>query len=162
LRAFFQKSAASFLMAEIGFYHLTRSTADQALPALLGRTLEAGQRAMVLCGDPERVAALDTALWLCPKPDWLPHGTEASGDAALQPIWLTAEDAAAPHGARFLFLLDSAGSAHLAAYDRVFDLFDGRDEAALASARRRWSAAKAAGHTLVYWQQTDRGWQKKA
>ncbi len=149
-------------MAEIGFYHLTRSTADQALPPLLGRTLEAGQRAMVLCGDAERVAALDTALWLCAKPDWLPHGTEASGDAAMQPIWLAAEDAPAPNGARFLFLLDAADSVHLAAYDRVFDLFDGRDEAAVVAARRRWAAAKAAGHTLVYWQQTERGWQKKA
>lgn len=149
-------------MTEIGFYHLTRSGADQALPQLLGRTLEAGQRAMVLCGEPERVAALDAALWLCPQPDWLPHGTRASGDADLQPIWLTAEDEAAPNGARFLFLLDGADSRMLAEYDRVFDLFDGRDDAAVAAARGRWSAAKAAGHTLAYWQQTERGWQKKA
>ncbi|MFT9092955.1 MAG: DNA polymerase III subunit chi, partial [Gluconacetobacter sp.] len=33
-------------MAEIGFYHLTRTSVDQALPALLGRTLEAGRRAV--------------------------------------------------------------------------------------------------------------------
>jgi len=36
------------------------------------------------------------------------------------------------------------------------------DESAVAAARRRWSAAKAAGHQLVYWQQTERGWEKKA
>ena len=148
-------------MAEIGFYHLTRSGADQALPQLLGRTLEAGQRALVLCGGPERVAALDAALWLSPQPDWLPHGTKASGHAELQPIWLTDEDAPAPNGARFLFLLDAADSARLAEYDRVFDLFDGRDDAAVAAARGRWTAAKAAGHALTYWQQTERGWQKK-
>ena len=35
-------------MTEVGFYHLTRSGADQALPQLLGRTLAAGQRAVVL------------------------------------------------------------------------------------------------------------------
>lgn len=148
-------------MAEIGFYHLTRSTAEEALPQLLGRTLQAGQRALVLMGDADRLAALDTALWLSKQPDWLPHGTPASGDAELQPIWLTTSDAAAPNRARFLFLLDSAESAHLDSYDRVFDLFDGRDETAVAAARRRWTAAKQAGHTLVYWQQTERGWQKK-
>ena len=148
-------------MAEIGFYHLLRTGPDQALPLLLGRTLAAGQRAAVLCGSEERVAALDVALWLCPDPDWLPHGSAASGDAALQPIWLATDDAA-PNGARFLFLLDSAVSGRLGAFDRVFDLFDGRDEAAVAAARTRWAAARLAGHALGYWQQTGRGWERKA
>ena len=76
-------------MSEIGFYHLTRTGPDRALPQLRGRTLAAGQRAVVLCGSSERVAALDDALWQCAEPDWLPHGTEADGDADLQPIWLT-------------------------------------------------------------------------
>src|ERR1700758_1897497 len=103
-------------MAEIGFYHLLRSGPDQALPQLLGRTLAAGQRAAVMCGSEERVAALDAALWLCPDPDWLPHGSAASGDAALQPVWLATDDAA-PNGARFLFLLDNAVSARLGDFE---------------------------------------------
>jgi len=148
-------------MAEIGFYHLLRAGPDQALPQLLGRTLAAGQRAVVRLASPERVAALDAALWLCPDPDWLPHGTAESGDAALQPIWLTTEDEA-PNGARFLFLIDGATSARLDEFDRVFDLFDGNDPEAVAAARTRWTAAKAAGHTLTYWQQGARGWEKKA
>ena len=155
--------------ADIGFYHLTRMALDQALPKLLGRVLAAEGRAMVLCGGPERLAALDDALWVSPDPDWLPHGAPRHagplGEAALQPIWLTTEDVgegAAPNGARFLFLVDGAESARLDAFDRVFDLFDGNDEAAVAAARRRWSAAKAAGHGLSYWQQGPRGWEKKA
>jgi DNA polymerase III subunit chi len=91
----------------------------------------------------------------------LPHGTPADGDAELQPIWLTTEDAA-PNGARFLFLIDGAQSTRLEAFERVFDLFDGTDEAVVASARERWSAAKAAGHALTYWQQGARGWEKKS
>jgi DNA polymerase-3 subunit chi len=147
-------------MTEIGFYHLTRTAADQALPQLLGRTLSAGQRALVVCGSEERVAALDAALWLCADPDWLPHGTARDGHAALQPIWLATGDDAV-NGARFLFLIDGAASAGLEKFDRVFDLFDGQDEAAVVAARRRWSAAKAAGHALTYWQQTGRGWERK-
>ncbi len=148
-------------MAEIGFYHLLRTGPDQALPHLLGRTLAAGQRAAVMCGSAERVAALDAALWLCPDPDWLPHGSAAAGDPDLQPIWLATDDAA-PNGARFLFLLDGATSTRLSAFERVFDLFDGRDETAVAAARERWKAAKAEGHALTYWQQTGRGWERKA
>lgn len=147
-------------MTEIGFYHLTRTASYHALPQLLGRTLAARQRAVVLCTTAERVAALDEVLWQCADPDWLPHGTSANGDAELQPIWLTTEDAAS-NGAHFLFLLDGARSARLGIYDRVFDLFDGRDELAVSAARERWTEARAAGHTLTYWQQGARGWEKK-
>ena len=146
-------------MSDIGFYHLTRTGPEQALPALLGRTLTAGKRAVIRCAA-DRVAALDAALWLCPDPDWLPHGTAAMGHADLQPVWITPDDDA-PNGAQFLFLLDGATSAALDHYERVFDLFDGGDETAVAAARIRWAAAKSAGHALTYWQQTARGWQKK-
>jgi DNA polymerase-3 subunit chi len=152
-------------MTEIGFYHLTRTPLEQALPKLLGRVLGGGGRAMVLLASEERLAALDAALWHAGDPDWLPHGTPATGHAADQPIWLTTEDApeaGAPNGARFLFLLEGTTSARLAAFDRVLDLFDGGDEAAVAAARERWRAAKAAGHELAYWQQGPRGWEKKA
>ena len=147
-------------MTEVGFYHLTRATPDDALPQLLGRTLAAGQRAVVMCTSVERVAALDELLWHCGDPDWLPHGTVADGDAALQPIWLATEDAA-PNGARFLFLLEGARTVRLDIYDRIFDLFDGRDELAVGAARERWTEAKSAGHTLTYWQQSARGWEKR-
>jgi DNA polymerase-3 subunit chi len=147
-------------VSDIGFYHLTRTGAELALPALLGRTLKAGQRAVVMCGSEARVEALDAALWLCPDPDWLPHGTPASGNADLQPIWLTDRDEA-PNGAKYLFLLDGADSLALGGFERVFDLFDGRDEEAVEAARARFRTRKAAGHLLTYWQQTPKGWEKK-
>jgi DNA polymerase-3 subunit chi len=148
-------------LAEIGFYHLTRTGPDQALPRLLGRTLDTGERAVVRCGSEPRVAAVDEALWASRDPAWLPHGTAHDGDADLQPIWLTTEDEA-PNGARFLFLIDGTESARLDAFARVFDLFDGNDAAALKAARARWRTAKDAGHALTYWQQGERGWEKKA
>ena len=147
-------------MSEIGFYHLTRTGADQALPALLGRTLKAGHRATVLCGSQARVATLDAALWLCTTPDWLPHGSAATGDPDMQPIWLTDLDES-PNGARYLFLLDGMQSTRLHAFERVFDLFDGQDDAAVLLARERWRTAKADGHAMTYWQQGEKGWEKK-
>ena len=114
----------------------------------------------MICGSAERVEALDSALWLCHDPDWLPHGTQAGGNADLQPIWITDRDEA-PNGAKFLFLLDGADSATLASFERVFDLFDGRDEDAVQAARTRFRARKVAGHALTYWQQTEKGWEKK-
>ncbi|MCQ8278752.1 DNA polymerase III subunit chi [Acetobacteraceae bacterium KSS8] len=146
-------------MTEIGFYHLTRTTAEDALPALLGRTLQAGKRAVVRCRDAERVAALDAALWRAPEPVWLPHGTAAGGDADLQPVWITADDAV-PNGATFLFLLDGAAQPEGGSFERVFDLFDGNDPSAVAEARLRWTAARTAGATLAYWRQEPKGWTR--
>ena len=146
-------------MSSIGFYHLTRTGPDQALPALLGRTLGARERAVVVCGTEQRVDSLDRALWECKDPAWLPHGTPRTGNADLQPIWLTTTEER-PNGARFLFLLDGAESADVAAWARVFDLFDGNDAASVEKARHRWSAARAAGHELTYWRQGERGWSK--
>jgi DNA polymerase-3 subunit chi len=146
-------------MTEVGFYHLTRTGAEAALPQLLNRTLAAGQRAVVRSPDAARLAALDATLW--ESADFLPHGTAADGDAAIQPIWLTDTDEA-PNGGQYLFLLDGAAAPDLAVFTRVFDLFDGNDEAQVIAARARWAAAKDAGHSLTYWQQGPRGWEKKA
>lgn len=146
-------------MTEIGFYHLTRTGVDSALPQLLGRVLAQGARAVVLCGSEERRDALDAALWLAEKPDWLPHGTARMGHAEMQPIWLTAEDEN-PNGATFLFLLDGMQSTRIESYARVFDLFDGNDPEQVAAARQRWRGGKAEGHALTYWRQGTRGWEK--
>jgi DNA polymerase III subunit chi len=146
-------------VVEIGFYHLTRTASPEALARLLDRTLKAGQRALVLCPDAARLKALDTALWACAEPAWLPHGTVADGDPDLQPIWLSTEPEPA-NGAQFLFLVDGAATDRCSAFHRVFDLFDGNDAEKVAAARNRWRAAKEGGHELTYWKQGLRGWEK--
>ena len=149
-------------MADIGFYHLTRTPVEAALPALLGRTLAAGERAVILCATADRADALSKTLWDCKDPDWLPNATARTPAGklapALQPIWLTDLEER-PNAARYLFRLDSRGS-ELPDWTRIFDLFDGLDGACVTAARLRWSAATSAGHVLTYWKQTERGWSK--
>jgi DNA polymerase-3 subunit chi len=149
-------------MTEIRFYHLQRMPLERALPMLLERTLERGWRAVVQADSEERVQALNGQLWTYGKESFLPHGTEREGDAALQPVWLTHRDEN-PNGATVLFLVDGAESESLGEFEICCDMFDGRDEAAVALARARWSACKKNGHKLTYWQQDEGGrWQMKA
>ncbi|EHH67186.1 DNA polymerase III subunit chi [Gluconobacter morbifer] len=143
----------------VGFYHLTRTPLEEALPALLGRTLQAGERAVVRCPDAAAVMALDTALWACRDPVWLPHGTAKTGHEARQPIWLT-DGSDVPNGARFLFRVDGAGEDDFPSFTRVFDLFDGGNPDSVQRARKRWVLLKSAGYELVYWKQESRGWKK--
>lgn len=146
-------------MADIGFYHLTRTDFFAALPALLGRTLGLNERALVVCAAPAQLQQLDAALWQSQSPDWLPHGTAATAHPEWQPIFLTLDGSANPAGAKFLFRIGGA-AAEPAGFTRVFDLFDGNDEEAVLAARARWRKAKTEGHGLTYWKQEDTGWVK--
>ena len=65
-----------------------------------------------------------------------------------------------PNSAQIVFYVGGAQPGDwnsLSDLARVVLLFDGRDEAALASARAAWKEAKAAGHDVTYWKETPSG-----
>ncbi len=146
---------------EVGFYHLTRSRLEEALPRLLEKVLAAGHRVVVRIADREQLELLDRALWTYRRDSFLPHGSRADGFAERQPIYLTT-GLENPNGAGVLVLIGGASTEGLDGYARCVDMFDGNDPEAVAAARRRWRAAREAGHELVYWQQDERGGWRRA
>ncbi|HUX79646.1 MAG TPA: DNA polymerase III subunit chi [Alphaproteobacteria bacterium] len=149
-------------MTEIGFYHLTTSPLERALPRLLEKVLEAHKRAVIMFASQERLEYINSALWTLGKASFIPHGSAKEGFAEDHPIWLTTEDEN-PNGAHFLFLTDGIESPSLSTYERCLDLFDGNDEEAVAQARERWLKAKDQNHKITYWKQTKSGaWEKGA
>jgi DNA polymerase-3 subunit chi len=147
---------------EIGFYHLQRAGLDQALPKVLEKVVERGLRAVVLAPTDERIESLNAQLWTYGDRTFLPHGAAADGFAEDQPIYLTTTEEN-PNGATVLVLVDGADPAYLGDFERCLDMFDGRDDEAVAAARARWSARKDAGHEVAYWQQKpEGGWEQKA
>ena len=148
-------------MAELWFYHLERSELEQALPPLLEKCLERGWRALVRAGSSERLDALDARLWTYRDESFLPHARDDVRDPARQPVLLTSKPGN-PNGAKALFVLDGAPSDDMASFERACLLFDGRDEAALNSARSRWKEARAAGVSASYWRENAAGkWEKQ-
>lgn len=148
-------------MTEIAFYHLERTNLEGALAKLLEKALAGGLRSVVKAGSEARVEALDAALWTYEQGSFLPHGSGRDGNGPDQPVWLTTGDDN-PAGATVLFLTDGAESDEIGHFERCLELFDGRDEAALAFARDHWRRYKEAGHDLTYWRQDARGaWQKQ-
>jgi DNA polymerase-3 subunit chi len=147
-------------MTEIGFYHLRTTPLERALPRILERALAEGHRVVVMAGSAERVDHLDALLWTYDEASFLPHGTARDGGAERQPVWLTTGDEN-PNGATMLVLVDGARSARLDGYARCCDVFDGNDDAAVTAARPRRREAKAAGHRLIYWEQSQGKWEKR-
>lgn len=147
-------------MTEIGFYHLTSSPLERALPRLLEKILEAGKRAVILCASEERLDYLNGTLWTLGRASFIPHGSAKEGFAEDQPIWLTTLDEN-PNGAQFLILIDGVESPSLSTYERCLDIFDGNDDDAISSARKRWKTYKEQEHTITYWKQAESGaWEK--
>jgi DNA polymerase-3 subunit chi len=144
---------------EYGFYHLTRTPLEPALGRLLERVLVSGQRAVVVASSPERVEALNRALWIFGRDSFLPHGTREDGFAEVQPVFLT-DGADFPNGATVLVLVDGAELEPPPQFTRCLYMLEGRDEAAVAQARALWQRLRDRGEALTYWQQSERGWQK--
>ncbi len=149
-------------MAEVLFYHLERQPLERVLPVLLEKTLERGWRAVVQTASQEYAEALDGHLWTYREDSFLPHGLASERDAPRYPVVVTAETGN-PNGAQVRFTVEGAPLPNPSEYARVVLLFDGQNESAVAAARASWKAAKADGHDVTYWQQSETGkWEKKA
>lgn len=146
-------------MTEYRFYHLTRTALEPALSVMLERTLQRGQRSVVMAGSADRVEHLCGWLWTYDDRGFLPHGSAKDGHAEDQPVWITAADER-PNEAQVLFLTDQADSGATDAYDIVALLFDARDAEQLNDARARWKAWKEMDRAPAYWRQTDTGWEQ--
>lgn len=143
-------------MTEVGFYHCTRTPAEDAAVRLVARAYGAGHR-VLLVADPETLARLDDRLWQEPEASFLPHGLD---DAPNQPIHLS--DRFEAHNAATLLLSLAAGlPAEPAAFARVVNLFDDATPAH-ARARADWRAlAGRDGLEPCYWQQQGGKWVKR-
>ncbi|MCP5086072.1 MAG: DNA polymerase III subunit chi [Rhodobacteraceae bacterium] len=150
-------------MAEVFFYHLTRSPLEQALPELLERVLARGWRALVRGADTNRLKWLDDRLWLWRDAAFLPHGLSGGAHDAGQPVLLTL-DAENRNLADVLLLVDGAKTdpGEAGEFSRVCLMFDGNDAQAVEAARGEWKALTDAGIAAQYWAQEDGNWVKKA
>jgi DNA polymerase-3 subunit chi len=149
-------------MTDVLFYHLTESKLEDALPALLEKSVERGWRVTVQTNEEARRDFLDAHLWTYREDSFLPHGTDAGAMADAQPVVLTA-DPHNPNEATVRFLVDGAEPPPVADYERVVFMFDGYDPVQLEHARGQWKKLKGEGHALTYWQQAEDGrWVKKA
>jgi DNA polymerase-3 subunit chi len=146
-------------MTETLFYHLERRSLEEVLPGLVEKSLQRGWRAAIRTDSAERSDALDTLLWTYDDQSFLPHAQVGDGEAAGQPVLISMEEGN-PNSAQIVFYVGGAGPSDwnsLSELARVVLLFDGRDAAALASARAAWKDAKASGHDVTYWKETPSG-----
>lgn len=148
-------------MKRIDFYHLTRKSLEEVLPKLLCKAYAGGKRIIVKTTT-DSIEPINTILWTYEDESFLPHGSKKDGFADEQPIWITDDDKNNANGAQFLFLTGGTQTEDAERYERIFNLFDGKNEASVEQARQMWKTYKDAGFEMHYWQQSEQGgWSEK-
>ncbi len=145
------------------FYQLSRDPAHGVVPLLAKKSLDAGERVLVVSGHEAQRAEISRGLWTLSAESFLANGEADDPHPDRQPILLSSE-VAPLNGARFLFLADGhwreEANAAESGFERIFYLFDGET---LQEARQVWKDLRGReGVTKEYWAQEDGRWAKKA
>ena len=126
----------------VDFYQLTRDPVEQVVPLLARKTLQAGERMVIVSADPDQRAAIGAALWQEPA-HFLANGEASEPHAARQPILLS-DSCDALNEARFLLLADGIWREEASGFARTFLLF-GPDQTE--AARGLWRDLRAKADT---------------
>ena len=149
------------MTTEIRFYHLERQSLEQVLPGLVLKALDNGHRILIRTTSDALAEKINDHLWDIDPEKFIPHGTTKDGHAARQPVFLSAQHDN-PNNADMLVLTHGAQAEDIAQFKLCCMMLDGRDPDAVKTARTLWAQYKEAGHAVTYWQQADKGWQKKS
>jgi DNA polymerase III subunit chi len=143
---------------DIQFYHLLTTPLEVALPKLASKAYERGIRVCIVAEE-AMCATLDAALWTYQPNSFLPHGVE-DAHAADHPILLAASPSQANDATLLMVTNGLAVPPEVTPYDRVFDIFNGNDDGAVAAARTRWKTYLDTGTPLTYIKQrANGGWE---
>ena len=148
------------MAAEWWFYHLKQPPLAAALAQLFEKCLERDWRVLVTSPDLGALSQVNKDLWTYKDDSFLPHGLSGDHDAD-QPILLSAE-AENLNKAKVLALLNGFEAANDVPFERVMVVFEDGDAHARGMARTQYAAAKKAGQTVRYFQQTaSGGWSEQ-
>ena len=119
-------------------------------------------KVLLIAENPEHAEQLNQLLWTYDPGSFLPHGTVAGGNSEQQPV-LIADAFDVAHQANLLAVTNGTTPPKPEHFERILDIFDGRDPQAVEMARERWKNYKESGHALTYLRQTESGgWEQKA
>ena len=142
---------------KVDFWQYTHDPLEKVVALIAKRTLDSGERLLVVSADANQRAALSRALWQAGPDSFLANGEAQAPGAEQQPILLSGECVAA-NGATHLILADGTFR-ETDAFARVFLLFS---PDAAPAARQAWRAQDGReGVERAYFAQESGRWVKK-
>ena len=147
-------------MPDCIFYRVVRRPTEHVLLQLVRKALGGNSRILIHARDERQVRKFDEFLWLFDDEAFIPHGTMGDGNEGSQPV-LLATSPENLNGAQFLVSLGSCllEPSEVAGFSRVCVVFDGRDDAEVATARRNWKRVVDEGWSAAYWTDESGRWK---
>ncbi len=144
---------------QIDFWQLSRDPLERVVALIAERTLDAGERLLVVSPDPTARQAIGQMLWEAKPEAYLANGEAGTPHAERQPILLS-ETVQTANEARYAVLADGAWHEGAEHFTRVFLLFG---EGGVPAARTVWRQFDGRDDvTRSYYAQEDGRWVKKA
>ena len=150
---------------QIDFYHLMDGSVEATIATLAEKTQAIGKKLLIITSE-QHASAISDALWAHNPHSFLAHGLNQQEEEAAKwaPIWIATNPFDNPIDADFVLLTFGLSPENRAGFERIFNLFDGRDEEAVIHARQQWKIWSAEeGVACRYFNQAENGkWQRKA
>ena len=147
---------------QIDFYNLKGEELATPIAMLTYKSVGIGQKMLILSTD-EHMDAVSDALWSSSRESFLAHGRNEEKGADAAPVWLSSDVTANPNRAPYVCLTSGLVPPDLELFQRIFMLFDGTKETAVAFARSCWKDwSSLEGVQCRYFAQDDAGlWVKR-
>jgi DNA polymerase-3 subunit chi len=145
----------------VKFYHLTKTPLEKALPQIMRKVVESGQRAIIRFADEDILKKLDDAMWTSSQKKPVPHGKKQDGFEEHQPVYLTLEEEN-PNNSKMIVNIGVESVDEFATgFESIIDIFDGNDNTELERARKRFLKYKELGREYTYHKQNEKGgWEQ--
>lgn len=147
----------------IDFYQLASDQTDELAAQLAEKCHTTGKK-LVIYAPKQLCEAISRALWVLRDLSFLAHGIDGGDGAEFAKIWICSKTEENPIAAEFAMTVAAIELPDMARFERVFVLFNGKDEQMLQTAREQW---KSYTHMFQgrcrYFAKTDDGrWEQKA
>ena len=150
-------------LQHIDFYQLTSSDTAELAAQLAEKCHAAAKKTVIHCNK-EQCQSVSRALWVLRDLSFLAHGIDDDDGKDYATIWISSALDHNQIDADYAILLEGRELPKMAEFERIFIIFNGKDEAELSQARGQWKALSGqfTGHCRYFAKTETGGWAQKA
>ena len=143
-------------MSKVSFYNLNNTEITKAVPKLLEKIYDSGERTVFLTANDDEVKKYDDIVWSYSTKTFIPHATSSDEFPEEQFVYITSK-LENPNNAKVLFSTNSNVRNEISEFDKYFYVFSSKDKTALEKSRKKYLDLKNLGFEITYYIQDNNG-----
>lgn len=144
---------------EINFYGVRQDDIQKVVAVLLEKSYLLGKKSSLLVSSKEEADFLNSKLWSVAM--WLPHCLEGEQREEDYPIVIHINNEEkvinVKNEASFLFVFESAKHYDLEKFEKIYVIFDLKNDFSVKNNRARWKELQDSGNSISFYKQNEKG-----